>query len=172
MSWRLCWFLALGLKLPAQTKEELHTTPQSVPVTLLDARGPFEGLTAKEKLYAHWMSQASWWGALITFEQLSEESPLLLELIMRLYEGSEVGMRKTASRAGLSPDDLHALDTYCARVLSNCGNYLSFGDTKFIPRLSREKFAKLVFAVGTAEVGGSDRLPRSMESDCRPHLFP
>ncbi|MFT7618974.1 MAG: dipeptidyl-peptidase-3, partial [Planctomycetota bacterium] len=150
--------VVLSSSLAAQSKKELHTTPEVVPVTLLDGRAAFDGLTKKEKLYAHWMSQASWWGALITFEQLSSESPLLLELIMRVYSGSDVTFRKTATRAGLSSEDINDLSTYAARVLANCGNYLSFGDTKFIPRLSREKLAKLVFAIGAADEGKQERL--------------
>ncbi len=158
--WAAICVILVGLcsHVEAQTKAELHTTAQNVPVTVLDGQAAFDGLTAKEKLYAHWMSQASWWGALITFEQLSPESPLILELYMRLYQGSEVDFRAATTRAGLSEEDLSDLATYGARVLANCGNYLSFGDTKFIPRLSREKFAKAVFAIAGAGEAKQDRL--------------
>lgn len=148
----------LTSSLMAQSKKDLHTTPKDVPVILLDAREAFDGLTPKEKLYAHWMSEASWWGALITFEQLSNESPLLLEMIMRLYSGGEVSFRRVATRAGLNAEDISDLNTYAARVLANCGNYLSFGDTKFIPRLSQDKFAQLIFAVGASGDGQNERL--------------
>ena len=147
-------WLALGTLSPAQSLEELHTTPQDIPVVALDAREAFMGLTEREKLYAHHMSEASWWGALITFEQLSPESPGLLELILRLYDGSEVALRREATRLGLTDEDIRDLDTYAARVLSNCGNYLSFGDTKFIPRISKDKFARLVFSRARSTTGG------------------
>lgn len=35
---------------------------------------------------------------------------------------------------------------YSAAVYQNCGNYKSFGDTKFVPELSFEKFQTVVKA--------------------------
>ena len=152
----LCCF---GLApLMAQSKEELHTTPQNVPVLKLDAKAAFESLTKQEKLYAHWMSEASWWGALITFEQLSAESPRLLELFQRLYRHHPVALRQAAQHAGVTDTELADLETYAARVYSNCGNYLSFGDTKFIPRLSAAAFAKVINAVATMNSIRDERL--------------
>ena len=55
---------------------ERYITPADIPVRVLDAEESFAGLTEREKLYAHWMSVASWMGCLITFEQVSFESPL------------------------------------------------------------------------------------------------
>ena len=34
--------------------------------------------------------------------------------------------------------------SYTAGVLSNCGNYRAFGDTKFIPELDLQKFKQVV----------------------------
>jgi len=33
---------------------------------------------------------------------------------------------------------------YCSAVLNNCGNYKSFGDTKFVPDVSEETFTKFL----------------------------
>ncbi len=146
----LCLAAALVSNLqPAvgQGDPSLYITPEVLPVRALDAREAFEALTPREKLYAHWMSEASWLGNLITFEQLSPESPDLLRLILGIGAQHPVALRKVATRLGVTDEELKWFEQYAARVLSNCGNYLSFGDTKFIPRLSAEKFA-LIAAAG------------------------
>jgi dipeptidyl-peptidase-3 len=35
---------------------------------------------------------------------------------------------------------------YSSSVFDNCGNYKSFGDTKFVPQLDSEKFRSVVKA--------------------------
>lgn len=37
-------------------------------------------------------------------------------------------------------EELKGLYAYIAGFFNNCGNYLSFGDTKFVPSISKEKF--------------------------------
>jgi dipeptidyl-peptidase III len=48
-----------------------------------------------------------------------------------------------ASKAGLSDDDLKHFLSYAAQFLGNTGNFKSFGDSKFIPRVATEKIASL-----------------------------
>ena len=36
--------------------------------------------------------------------------------------------------------------SYSAAVFQNCGNYKSFGDTKFVPELEEEKLRNLIFS--------------------------
>ena len=129
---------------PAQEDLRVHQTPDVIPVRVLDATSSFESLTKKEKLYAHWMSQASWIGALICFDQVSQESPAILELLLRMYSKHPVTLERNATQRGVSQKDLERSRTYAARFLSNTGNYLSFGDTKFIPGLPIETFAIIV----------------------------
>jgi len=33
---------------------------------------------------------------------------------------------------------------YSAAVFQNCGNYKSFGDSKFVPELSQDSFKKII----------------------------
>ncbi len=123
-----------------------HVTPEELPVRVLDATDSFHGLSEKEKLYAHWMGVASWLGSMVTFDQVSAESPALLEMFQRLYSKDRIALRKAATRRGVSDKELRWLRQYAACFYSNMGNYLSFGDTKFIPRISREQFAIVVDA--------------------------
>ena len=45
-----------------------------------------------------------------------------------------------------SDEDFTAFLSYAAQVFSNLGNYKTFGDTKYLPRLKREAFEAIVKA--------------------------
>lgn len=49
----------------------LFTYPNDTPFVELDCTEAFNGLTKNEKLYAHYLSQASWYGGLIVYVQVS-----------------------------------------------------------------------------------------------------
>lgn len=44
--------------------------PINTPISLLDCAESFNSLTEKEKLYAHYLSRASWFGGLIDLPQV------------------------------------------------------------------------------------------------------
>ena len=44
--------------------------PNETPVKLIDCEKPFSALTNKEKFYAHYLSKASFYGALIVLPQV------------------------------------------------------------------------------------------------------
>ena len=54
-----------------------YTLPNDTGVCLLDCSTAFKNLTDKEKKYAHYIAQASWYGGLIVLVQVS-----LFELII------------------------------------------------------------------------------------------
>lgn len=145
---------AAALPSAAQDDLSLYVNPEVVPVRELDATDAFLGLTQREKLYAHWMSVASWEGARITFAQVSDESPAILDLILHVFAHDPRQVRIASSKAGVTDAEMTAFELYAARFLSNCGNYLSFGDTKFIPSIPADRFA--LIARTAASVGHGD----------------
>lgn len=62
--------LDLNLSSSIMSDTEHFILPNDQPVVELDCVTAFKGLTAKEKLYAHYLSQASWNGSLIVLIQV------------------------------------------------------------------------------------------------------
>jgi len=55
-------------------------------------------------------------------------------------------LKASALAAGVSDDEWRQMLAYTAAVFQNCGNYKSFGDTKFVPELDPEAFKKIARA--------------------------
>lgn len=53
-------------------------------------------------------------------------------------------MNKLGNSFGVSESDFHNFLQYIAAFYGNLGNYLSFGDTKFVPRIPKEKFRSIL----------------------------
>ncbi|GAM27164.1 hypothetical protein SAMD00019534_103390 [Acytostelium subglobosum LB1] len=124
---------------------QVHLTPVEVPIYKLDVKESFKSLTTKEKLYAHHYSQAAWWGSLICLGQTSVESPIIFDLFQRMFTLRKPDALKAAIVPSVvSEEDFTSMAQYVAQFYGNMGNYLSFGDTKFIPRCSKESFGLIV----------------------------
>lgn len=110
------------------------------PIVSLSAKDFFHQLTDTEQKYAHYFSKASHYGSRIVLRQVSHESEGIFDLILQIHGNLNGDYSKlTVSETVLS----HYLE-YSAQFLSNLGNYKSFGDTKFIPKLSIEEFKLIV----------------------------
>ncbi|XP_033647376.1 dipeptidyl peptidase 3-like [Asterias rubens] len=121
--------------------------PNDVPIVTLECKKAFQALTSKEKKYAHYLAKASWCGGLICLFQTSPEAPLIFLLLQKLFKAEDVTvLKEKALKAGLIDDEFQAFLTYAAAFFANLGNYKSFGDTKFIPGLSKDKLVSLVKA--------------------------
>lgn len=113
-----------------------YLADHEAPLIMLSAKGFFEQLTNKEKLYAHFMSKASHAGSRVVLRQVSHESEAIFDLIMAINTG--IGGQYPEGK------DSELYLEYVSQFLSNLGNYKSFGDLKFVPRCSQSYILKLL----------------------------
>ncbi|GFR99722.1 dipeptidyl peptidase 3 [Elysia marginata] len=124
-----------------------YIVPINTDVALLDCQEAFNGLTEKEKLYAHHLAQAGFKGGLIVLFQTSPESPGIFVLLQKLFgTQSPEEISTLALSNGFSEDDVKAFLMYAAAFYANMGNYKSFGDTKFVPNVDKVKVERLIKA--------------------------
>ncbi|XP_072032352.1 dipeptidyl peptidase 3-like [Amphiura filiformis] len=134
--------------------------PNDVPIVNLECTTAFNGLTPKEKLYAHYLTRASWAGGLICLFQTSPESPGIFLLLQKLFKAETVEQLKERSLKSVTENDFQSLLTYAAAFFANLGNYKSFGDTKFVPDLPKDKLGGIIRASAAyaADQAGVDKL--------------
>lgn len=63
-----------------------HILPNNQPISELECEVAFNALTDNEKLYAHYLSQASWAGGLVTVVQVHHHSPAYLPLFVWIIQ--------------------------------------------------------------------------------------
>ena len=130
----------------------LYTVPDSVPVCSLDVLEAFNGLTPKERAYAHNIAMASWAGGFISLIQVSPEAPRIFACLTEMFVSCDAAtLQSNCTATGISDAHFNAFMQYAASFYGNLGmphppyclvnpsnsppsgNYLSFGDTKFVP---------------------------------------
>ncbi|XP_037543246.1 dipeptidyl peptidase 3 [Nematolebias whitei] len=121
--------------------------PNDIGISALDCGEAFRLLSPQEKMYAHNLSRASWYGGLAVLLQTSPESANIFVLLQRVFrKQTPEQLEQVAKAAGLSSEEYQAFLVYTAGVYANMGNYKSFGDTKFIPNLPKDKLDALMRA--------------------------
>ena len=63
----------------SDNKNSQFILPNDTGICLLDCKTAFSGLTTKEKNYAHYLGQASWYGSLICLYQVRDYKDYLSE---------------------------------------------------------------------------------------------
>jgi dipeptidyl-peptidase-3 len=82
-------------------------------------------------------------GTRIVLRQCSAESEHIYDFIIALHKQCKGDYSASAKEAGLSPDEIDTYLNYAAQFLGNLGNYKSFGDSKFVPRLEPRQLKAL-----------------------------
>ena len=111
----------------------------------LDFQKPWQFLTDQEKNYAYYIQKASWAGAKMVFHQVSYESPALFLLFQLYFQSKNFQvLQDSAAAAGVTEDEWKKFIAYVAGFYSNMSNFHSFGDMKFVPEISAEKFRAIL----------------------------
>ena len=77
----------------------------------------------------------------------SPESPKMFLLFFKLFTAdSPEKLKEESAKAGVAAEEFEAFMQFVAVFFGNMGNYLSFGDTKFVPRCEASSVAAIVAA--------------------------
>jgi dipeptidyl-peptidase-3 len=105
----------------------------------------FESLNVKQRFYAHHLSRACWHGTNIVLSQVSAVSPSLFQLAMSLFRHIPLPvLQQKCSGTLVTQLEWSSFEMFWVQFLGNLGNYLSFGDSKFIPALSESQFSRII----------------------------
>ena len=131
------------------TNRELYLAQQKVPICRLEVKSHFDALTTAQQMYAHFLGRACWYGTRIICAQVSPYSGRIFEALLAPFR-SGFSMAQVQEKSGVSQEAFGYFQDYVVNFLGNLGEYKSFGDTKFIPRCSREDLAKILSAGNNA----------------------
>ena len=139
------------------------------PILKISCSEEFSELTKSEQLYSYYFYKAAWEGAKICYFQRSFESPALLCLFTLIFREPIHLLKKKALENGWTEQEFNKILVYVAAVFTNCGNYKSFGDTKFVPDLSEENFEKLIKMSKAYEINGE--IIEEIWNSIKTHVF-
>ncbi|EMD38545.1 hypothetical protein CERSUDRAFT_82823 [Gelatoporia subvermispora B] len=125
---------------------ERYLADRAAPLCNVDVAASFALLSLREKKYAHYLGQASWAGGKIIQGQWTSQAEKLHQLLILTFSenGKLADLEALRKKADLTPTEWDDLLQYTIQALSNLVNYKSFGNSKFIPRVSADKFAAAV----------------------------
>jgi dipeptidyl-peptidase-3 len=126
---------------------ERFLADRGAPLCSLDVSKSFAQLSTKEKKYAHYLAEASWAGARIIQGQQTPHAQDLYSLLISTFsddKGKLCNLEALRKRADFSTEEWEDLLQYTTQVLSNLVNYKSFGFTKIVPRVQKDKFEAVV----------------------------
>jgi len=128
-----------------ETNKKLPIIPKNTPISLVECSKAFQLLSKNDQLYAYYFTRASWEGCKILYFQRSYESPALLYLFGKIFSTQTIEeIKAIALKNGISEEEYSNIIRYIAGVVKNCGNYLDYGDSKFIPDVPEQQFYKFI----------------------------
>eukprot|EP01156_Anaeramoeba_ignava_P017962 Anaeramoba_ignava/a90457_317.p1 GENE.a90457_317~~a90457_317.p1 ORF type:complete len:695 (+),score=214.82 a90457_317:23-2086(+) len=126
----------------SEEERKIYQVTEGTPIYFLGAKNSFDQLPNNEKFYAYYISQASWFAAIISMYQTSLESPYIFSIILELFKEEKPEDLKKSS--GVDEKVFQGFMDYLAVFLGNMGNYRGFGDQKIVPRITEEEFSKII----------------------------
>uniref|UniRef100_A0A8C7Z5A5 Dipeptidyl peptidase 3 n=1 Tax=Oryzias sinensis TaxID=183150 RepID=A0A8C7Z5A5_9TELE len=94
--------------------------PNDIGISALDCREAFRLLSPQEKMYAHYLSRASWYGGLVVLLQTSPESANIFVLLQRIFrKETPEELEKVAATVGLSSEEYKGAETNCYNIRSS-----------------------------------------------------
>ena len=118
--------------------------PTTTKVHSVECSDSFSQLSETEAMYAYYMARASWEGSKICWFQRCYEGPALLVILKLVFSKGISAAKAKAMSAGLTEDQWTQFMAYSSAVFNNCGNFRSFGDTKFVPELAEDSFVTVL----------------------------
>lgn len=83
-----------------------YILPNDIGVSSLDCREAFRLLSPTERLYAHHLSRAAWYGGLAVLLQTSPEAPYIYALLSHLFRAQDPDqLRQHALAEGLTEEE-------------------------------------------------------------------
>ena len=83
----------------------------------------------------------------MTLDQVSQEARSIFDLFQLVFTCCPLSKLETlALNSGVTGAEFELFLAYATKFYTNMGNYLSFGDSKFVPAIPAEKFQAIVFA--------------------------
>ncbi|KAL3699174.1 hypothetical protein R1sor_017196 [Riccia sorocarpa] len=126
--------LGLGLSNDGNNIRSQHVVPADLPVSRISCKETWSKLSEPQKHFIHHFSRASWSGSRICCSQVSEESPDILRMLLLMFSSADMlDLKRRCHLAAVTPWEWDSFTAYAACFLANKGNYLAFGDMKFIP---------------------------------------
>ena len=101
---------------------DTFTLPPDTPISQLQAREAFEGLSEKERRYCHYLSRASWEGSLACLLQTSAESAPAFLLLKALFSAQTPADLRQALAGSVSEEEF--------QVGRELANSLSFSPSR------------------------------------------
>lgn len=97
----------------------------------LEIQVVFNGLSQREKLYAHYLSRAAWHGSRIILRQTSPEGVGIFDFILEMHNACQGQWNQIAGKCHVEPEALDAFLEFSGTFLSKLNNYCVSAATPF-----------------------------------------
>ncbi|KAJ8125072.1 hypothetical protein O1611_g8568 [Lasiodiplodia mahajangana] len=115
----------------------------ALPVSRLEIQDAFSALTKRERLQIYYATRAALACSKIALEQVSPESPIVLDIVAELGRACGCNWTRLASTVGIDTQAIQQFLQYAARIVNSLGNYEGSSSHKIIPSLSRDSFERI-----------------------------